>query len=116
MATVLVPLKLNACLLNPKLCDETDSLIAPITQPNYTFLRLTDNLITADILDPVDLHCVSPAKLNSRLTDLGTGELHYRRIGVYLHWTLPQVYRTGSAAAKGTPNAATARQKQPDGS
>jgi hypothetical protein len=105
-STVLVPLQLNAFVLNPKLCDPGDSKIAPITQPNYTFLRLTDNLITADVLDHVDLHCVSPANLNSRLTDLGTGKVYPDRIGVYLHWTLPQVYRSGTAAAKGTPNAA----------
>jgi hypothetical protein len=115
-ATLFVPLQLNALVLNPKLCEEGDAKIAPITQPNYTFLRLTDNLITADVLDHVDLHCVSPAQRNSRLTDLGTGKLLDRRIGVYLHWTLPQVYRSGSAAAKGSPNAATARKQMPDGS
>ena len=115
-STVLVPLQANAFLLNPspQICDVGAAKIAPITQPNYTFLRLTDNLLEADVLDHVDLHCASPANRNSRLTDLGTGNLRQNRVGVYLHWTLPQVYRSGSAAVKGSPNAATAR-KQTNG-
>ncbi|KAL8692919.1 MAG: hypothetical protein Q9218_002145 [Villophora microphyllina] len=98
--TVLVPLKLNAFALTPGTCASTNKYyIAPITQPNYTFLRLHDNLIVPDILDHVDLHQVSPASLNPRLTDLGTGQTHQNRLGVYVHWTLPPVYRAGSAAA-----------------
>ncbi|KAL9610371.1 MAG: hypothetical protein Q9167_004911 [Letrouitia subvulpina] len=99
-STVLVPLKLNAFALTPATCASTNNYsIAPITQPNYTFLRLHDNLIVPDILDHVDLHQVSPANLNSRLTDLGTGQTRQNRLGVYIHWTLPPVYRAGSAAA-----------------
>jgi hypothetical protein len=69
---LLVPLQLSAFALTEKNCDPKNNYtIAPITQPNYTFLRLHDNLITSDILDHVDLHSVQPAALNSRLTDLG---------------------------------------------
>ncbi|KAL8672154.1 MAG: hypothetical protein Q9168_003377 [Polycauliona sp. 1 TL-2023] len=99
-ATVLVPLKLSAFALTPSTCATSNHYsIAPITQPNYTFLRLHDNLIVPDILDQVDLHQVSPANLNSRLTDLGSGQPRQNRLGVYIHWTLPPVYRSGSAAA-----------------
>ena len=69
--TVLVPLKLDAFALTPQTCSGANNSIAPITQPNYTFLRLHDNLIVPDILDHVDLHQVSPASFNSRITDLG---------------------------------------------
>lgn len=104
--TVLVPLKLNAFALTPATCASANKYsIAPITQPNYTFLRLHDNLIVPDILDHVDLHQVSPANLNSRLTDLGTGQTRQKRLGVYIHWTLPPVYRAGSAAAPTTSGA-----------
>ncbi|KAJ2903782.1 uncharacterized protein MKZ38_009348 [Zalerion maritima] len=104
---VLVPLKLDAFVLNPKCCDSDNYKIAPITQPNYTFLRLkrADNLLESDLLDQVDLHACKPASLNPRLTDLGseapTAEerLHHNRLGVYLHWVLPQLYRSGSGAA-----------------
>ena len=102
--TLLVPLKLNAFALTPATCALTNSYsVAPITQPNYTFLRLHDNLIVPDVLDHVDLHQVAPANLNSRLTDLGSGQVHQNRIGVYIHWTLPPVYRAGSAAAPTDP-------------
>src|SRR5271155_721197 len=70
-----------------------------LTTSSYTFLRLRDHLLANDLLDPVDLHCASPAELNSRVTDLGSGNLHRNRLGVYVHWTLPQVYRTGTSAA-----------------
>ena len=97
---VLIPLKLNAFALTPSTCASINKYsIAPITQPNYTFLRFHDNLIVPDVLDHVDLHQVSPVNLNSRLTDLGTGQLRQTRLGVYIHWTLPPVYRAGSAAA-----------------
>ena len=97
---VLAPLKLDAFVLNESLCKINDTFkIGPITQPNYTFLRLTDSLLTADVLDHVDLHSSTPAELNSRITDLGTGQTHANRLGVYVKWTLPPVYRAGVAAA-----------------
>ncbi|KAH8797905.1 hypothetical protein F5884DRAFT_687621 [Xylogone sp. PMI_703] len=97
-STVLVPLQLSAFVLNEAVCASAKSKIAPITQPNYTFLRLSNSLIQPDVLDHADLHSVSPALLNPRLTDLGTGQLHRNRVGVYLQWTLPRVYRSGMAA------------------
>ncbi|OTA63075.1 hypothetical protein K449DRAFT_443531 [Hypoxylon sp. EC38] len=95
-----IPLKLDAFVLNEQVSSggEKDSKIAPITQPNYTFLQLKDGLIQHDILDHVDLHNATPAKSNSRLYDLGQATLRRNRVGVYLHWTLPRVYRTGSGA------------------
>ena len=70
-STVLLPLQLHAFALTEGCCNSSNYRIAPITQPNYTFLRLHDNLIAADVLDHVDLHSVSPSTLNSRVTDLG---------------------------------------------
>jgi len=32
-----------------------------------------------------------------------TGQTRQGRLGIYLHWTLPQLYRTGSAAAPQQP-------------
>ncbi len=82
---------------------------------SYTLLRLgNDHLIEPDILDPVDLHSVSPANLNSRLTDLGSGTLLEKRLGVYVHWTLPQFYRLGSSAAGNNDPSAGADQNAAD--
>ncbi|KAK3689754.1 hypothetical protein B0T22DRAFT_403811 [Podospora appendiculata] len=124
---VLVPLKLDAFVFNAAVCDgirpkpkttpppapesgagnndepdvnkTTAAKIAPIVQPNYTFLRLDDDYIQADILNHVDLHHSWPSTFNSRFTDLGEFSTRERRQGVYLHWTIPRMYRSAVAAA-----------------
>jgi hypothetical protein len=50
------------------------------------------------VLPHIDLHAASSSDTNDRLTDLGSGELRQHRIGIYLHWIIPRVYRTGIAA------------------
>jgi len=110
--TLAVPMKLDAFVLNPSVCrggktddpNKTGSKIAPITQPNYTFLRLRDHAIQPDILDLHDLHNAAPASRNPRLTDLGTGKEKRYRQGVYLHWSVPRVYRSGMAATEEAPD------------
>ena len=111
---LLVPLQLQAFILNPAVCntdrkDDHGARIAPITQPNYTFLRLDNYSIQSDVLNHADLHCAAPAGANPRLTDFSTIPPTERRNrqGVYLHWILPQTYRhglaTGNAADVETP-------------
>ncbi|KAE9373295.1 hypothetical protein N431DRAFT_544358 [Stipitochalara longipes BDJ] len=96
---VCVPMKLDAFLLNPSTCNGWPrATVAPITQPNYTFLRLDANYIQSDVLPHIDLHGASSVDSNDRITDLGTGALRDHRIGIYLHWIIPRVYRTGTAA------------------
>ncbi|KAF3936838.1 hypothetical protein ABW19_dt0204760 [Dactylella cylindrospora] len=98
----LLPMKVDAFLLNEAVCSggEKEAKIAPITQPNYTFLRLDDALISSDILDPVNLHFSSPAASNTRYMDLGSREVRVKRRGVYIHWTIPRPYRLGSTTEK----------------
>ncbi|KAG8355742.1 hypothetical protein FVEN_g6432 [Fusarium venenatum] len=108
--SVLVPLKLDAFVFNSLVCDgippkapatpnshhePTAAKIAPIEQPNYTFLRLDSTLIQPDIQNPVDLYNSWPSSSNSRHTNLGTNNTYPQRIGVYLHWTLPRFFRSG---------------------
>ncbi|TGJ78619.1 hypothetical protein E0Z10_g10147 [Xylaria hypoxylon] len=98
-ARVLIPMKLDAFVLNSAVCSGTgadQAKIAPITAPNYTYLRLDDTLLRPDVLDHVDLHHTAPSQYNSRFTNLGTGATRANREGVYLHWTLPRPYRAGS--------------------
>ncbi|CVL11707.1 hypothetical protein FPRO06_13014 [Fusarium proliferatum] len=99
---VLIPIKLDAFILNNTVCDggHGKAKIAPITQPNYTFLRLDKSWLQPDISYNVDLHSVSGAKVNSRITDLGTGNPRENRRGVYLHWTIPRIYRSGVTDAE----------------
>ncbi|KAK1829755.1 hypothetical protein QBC39DRAFT_427107 [Podospora conica] len=130
---VLVPVKLDAFIFNRAVFDASDNngkppqpppkdpkekppqppkdpedkptlaKIAPIVQPNYTFLRLDTDYIQSDILNPIDLHNAWPAEFNSRFTDLGTDKARKRRQGVYVHWTIPRLYRSGIAATKPDP-------------
>lgn len=106
--TILVPMQLDAFVLNPEVCgtgDESDrsARIAPITEPNYTFLRLQNFLIQSDVQNHIDLHSTAPAEVNSRVTDLGAEHVNSsaepkflsHRFGVYIHWTLPRFYRSG---------------------
>jgi len=102
---VLLPVKLDAFVLNDAVCQggPRKAKIAPISQPNYTFLRLDKSYIQSDILNDIDIHTIAGdgsgrqtgADLNSRITDLGSGERRAGRRGVYLHWTIPRIYRSG---------------------
>ncbi|KAF3138905.1 hypothetical protein TWF569_008602 [Orbilia oligospora] len=93
----LIPVKLDAFIFNKPVCNSgvDKAKIAPITQPNYSFLRLGEGYLQSDIMHHVDLHNAWPADRNSRFTDLGTFKPFRKRQGVYLHWTMPLVYRSG---------------------
>ncbi|KAF8535597.1 hypothetical protein BDD12DRAFT_854690 [Trichophaea hybrida] len=101
---ILLPVQLEAFILNPKVCGEPDdhgARIAPITQPNYTFLRLDNFTIQSDVQPHIDMHNTAPAEINTRLTDLGAQPQpapRRNRHGVYLHWILPRMYRAGVAS------------------
>lgn len=103
MENITIPIDLTAFALSPSCCDG-QSKIAPITQPDYIGLRLDESLIQHDVLDHVDFHLTSPAKFNSRLTDLGSekSDLRKNRLGIYLHWSLPRLYRAATQFADST--------------
>ncbi|KAI9932533.1 hypothetical protein ASPWEDRAFT_100772 [Aspergillus wentii DTO 134E9] len=105
---LLVPVQLDAFVLNPKVCGEPNdgnARICPITQPNYTFLRFNDFVAQSDVQGHADLHNTAPADINTRMTDLGTypGKPRRNRHGVYLHWTLPRAYRAGVSSTSSVP-------------
>ncbi|EGX44202.1 hypothetical protein AOL_s00210g74 [Orbilia oligospora ATCC 24927] len=108
----LVPMKLDAFVLNTEVCNGgiKDAKIAPLAQPNYTFLRLKGNFLQNDILQHADLHFSAPASSNSRVTNIGdpTKPLLQKRLGVYLHWVLPRVYRSGSKTSEPKSNTSAA--------
>ena len=110
-ASLLVPVKLDAFVLNPAVCgtgkdDDHGARIIPIAQPNYTFLRLDNFVIQSDVQNHADLHNTAPASLNPRMTDLGAQQPAPRRNrhGVYLHWMLPRAYRSGVSSTDSVPN------------
>ncbi|KAK3944842.1 hypothetical protein QBC46DRAFT_350202 [Diplogelasinospora grovesii] len=108
---VLVPVQLQAFVLNPAVCntgkdDDNGARIVPITQPNYTFLRLDNFVLQSDVVNHIDMHNSAPADRNSRMTDLGARPNpapRRNRHGVYVHWILPQVYRTGVTSGDSVP-------------
>lgn len=71
--------------------------LAPLSQPNFTFLRTDSSLLSPDVLPFHDLHNASPASGNPRIADLATGKFRPERQGVIVHWMLPRAYRSGSA-------------------
>ncbi|KAI0118157.1 hypothetical protein GGR51DRAFT_498324 [Nemania sp. FL0031] len=116
---LLVPLQLNTFILNPAVCGtgeegDTTAHISPITQPNYTFLRLQNFLIQSDVQNHVDLHNSAPADVNSRMMDLGARPkpLPLRhRYGVYIHWILPRFYRSGVSSTETVPESRRRRER-----
>ncbi|KAK6860468.1 hypothetical protein PG995_004104 [Apiospora arundinis] len=108
----LVPMQLDAFRLNPAVCGtgkdgDTTARISPITQPNYTFLRLENFLLQSDVQNHADLHNTAPASVNPRMSDIGARPnpqpLRHRH-GIYIHWTLPRFYRSGSHGDDGSPD------------
>ncbi|KAF2273526.1 uncharacterized protein EI97DRAFT_404009 [Westerdykella ornata] len=97
---VAVPLRLQAFVLNQSIIDEGDVRLAPITQPNFTGLRIDPAVIQNDVQEHVDPTSAKPSTTNSRITHLDTGELRRSRCGVYLHWEIPRMYRGGAAATE----------------
>ncbi|KPM41414.1 hypothetical protein AK830_g5113 [Neonectria ditissima] len=108
---VAIPMKLDAFILNKAVCggssespkddqNKKHAKIAPISQPNYTFLRFERSMVQNDILNFTDLHKTGPARFNRRFTDLGTGETFPGRQGVYIHWIVPKPYRSGSTLSQ----------------
>jgi hypothetical protein len=113
-------MNVDAFILNAKVCDTGLTRIAPITQPDYRGLRPNNAEIRSDILAPVDMTNTQPASVNSRIsaieaanpttvdpTQPGTDvdavpPLRTNRIGVYLHWSLPRMYRAATSAADNT--------------
>jgi hypothetical protein len=93
-----IAIQVDAFIFNEAVCSGPTYRIAPLTQPNYSFLSLDEGKTQSDVLQPVDLQYALPSKTNSRLTDLGTGKTQEHRLGVYVHWVLPTVYRTGETS------------------
>ena len=111
-AVACIPMKLDCLVMNDYVGEDTNVKVAPITQPNYTFLRLDNTAIQNDVIPFTDLHYTSPVNRNQRLTDLGTGERRTNREGVYVAWTLPRAYRMGAA---GTAAASSTQQRAQQG-
>ncbi|EMD00389.1 hypothetical protein BAUCODRAFT_144067 [Baudoinia panamericana UAMH 10762] len=112
MDNIALPVQLDAFILNKPVVEEGETLIAPITQPDYVSLRLDAAVLQHDLLPAIDLHNAKPATGNPRVSKVYSAPfenlqpdvpapqpasigLDQSRFGVYLHWTVPRGYRTG---------------------
>ncbi|KAL1878934.1 hypothetical protein Plec18167_004229 [Paecilomyces lecythidis] len=97
-------LKLFNILHPPDPNDQAQLTIpAPITPPNYRGLRLDSGLIKHDIFEEinprvVDLNWLYGAPRYTSCYSLANDLFKSDREGIYLHWSLPKVYRAGIAA------------------
>src|SRR5690349_21515919 len=112
--TFCAPINVDAFILNPAVCDKGLTKIAPITQPDYRGLRLNSAEILHDLLPNVDLSSTQPSTANPRVTAIEaqntqgldpaasvsdgplTPPTRDNRVGVYLHWSLPRLYRAAT--------------------
>lgn len=102
---VLIPMLLSAFHLSPPICDDDSQnpfYLAPLTQPDYTSLRLDHASIAHDVQEHIDLSWTRPAAANNRITDLATGLPRRNRLGIVLHWSLPKPFRWGTSATAST--------------
>lgn len=117
---ICVPMNVDAFVLNRAVCESGLTRIAPIIQPDYAGLRPDKSYIRPDILPHVDVDHSQPASTNSRISATETANevlsdpsqpqpsanldppSRENRIGVYLHWSLPRMYRAGVMGAEGT--------------
>ena len=89
---ILVPMTVDAYLnYAPRLTDKSNpqdrAYVAPITVPNLDGLQLDNGLVQHDIFDA---HRDAPYMSNA-----DRYRVQESRQGIYIHWSLPKVYRTG---------------------
>lgn len=96
---VLVPVQLNAFInharpkSDPGYGDASSprAYLSPVPRPNYNALKLESQLVGHDIFDHTRPRpSYSNGDPNRQVP---------QRSGIYLHWTLPRLYRTGLAAS-----------------
>jgi hypothetical protein len=96
--SVFVPVALQALVIGQDF-PQTKYRIVPLIQPNYNALCTDGGLVKHDLMDQINLsHLRLKAEYNSRFVDLTSGQAIGERLGVYLSWCLPRVYRTGITA------------------
>ncbi|KAI1140722.1 hypothetical protein F5Y05DRAFT_284150 [Hypoxylon sp. FL0543] len=105
-----VQAKLQAFVLNQHIFENERYRIAPLSLPDHSAF-LDGPFSNPDAVPHIDLHAAYPWQQNTRISDItvapsGSGEtpqeldekrLRKDRLGVYLHWCLPQCFRQGKA-------------------
>ncbi|OJJ42376.1 hypothetical protein ASPZODRAFT_20494 [Penicilliopsis zonata CBS 506.65] len=107
-ASLLVPIKLDIFAIGDPAAyaSHCPSVTLLPTNPfDYSRLRLEPKTLHADLQEHADFASARPAAANPRLVDVATGRPRDNVSGVYLSWTLPQIYRRETIALPGAPRA-----------
>ncbi|KAK6505089.1 hypothetical protein TWF481_007011 [Arthrobotrys musiformis] len=95
-ASLLIPIKLDVFAIgDPKAyasqCPNVTLL--PTNLFDYSKLRLQKRSVQADLQDHADFESAKATNANPRLFDVTTSQPRDNVSGVYISWTLPQIYR-----------------------
>ncbi|KAK4083812.1 uncharacterized protein Triagg1_1474 [Trichoderma aggressivum f. europaeum] len=95
---IFVPTALQAYVVTEDF-PQSQARVAPLIQPNYAALRSDSNLLKHDVIEQLNLSSTRlKAKFNTRFVNVASGGVYGQRVGVYLSWCLPRLYRMGSTA------------------
>ena len=95
---IYIPTALQAYIVSEDFASSKNR-VAPLIQPNYAALRADSNLLKHDVLEQLDFSSTRlKAQFNTRFVNVAQGETYRQRVGVYLSWCLPRIYRAGSTA------------------
>ena len=95
-----VGMKVDAFVLNTSVISD-QYFVAPFNRPNHQSLLPGRSNLRHDFVPPVDIRDAYPWQRNPRIANVVTGEVLRSRLGIYLHWCVPKVFRTGRAATAG---------------
>lgn len=93
--TVVVPMAVQALVVTEDLA-RTSAQFAPLVEPDYASLlqRPGAGLPKHDLMDDIPLsYWRMQTSCSTRFVDLGSGKLRSNRIGIYVSWCLPRLYR-----------------------
>ncbi|KAF4944968.1 hypothetical protein FGADI_12312 [Fusarium gaditjirri] len=88
--------KVEAYILNTSVVGDS-FFLAPVGQPRYEKLSPSRFNLRHDVQEPVDVRNASPWQRNPRVADVVTQQVDKSRLGIYLHWCLPKVFRAGKS-------------------
>ncbi|KAF5540891.1 hypothetical protein FNAPI_10412 [Fusarium napiforme] len=100
--TVVVPMAIQAFVVAE---DFQDSMyqMAPLIQPDMSKLKPEAGEVMHDLMDQLDTSFWRlQARYNPRFVDLIVGGPKKNRVGIYLSWCLPKMYRAGITATDST--------------
>jgi hypothetical protein len=89
-----VSMKVDAFVLNAEIFKD-NYYVTPLNRPDYSALKPGRTTLKHDFIPPVVLETVNSKEKHPRIVDPSGNKTG--RLGVYLHWVVPKVFRVGKA-------------------